>query len=113
MRPPIGCQQAGGEMAARGMAADDERPAEFRQRAGRCTHLSDDRVDRHLRTEIIGGNSDLDAVRIQPTRAMAEGRTVQRLPVTTMDEDDDRPLPVTGKQIDGVTRTGPISNLPR
>src|SRR5689334_9319732 len=100
-------------MAARGMSADDKRPAEPCERMRRCTHLGDDRVERHLRTEVITGNRDIDAVRVQPARAMTEGRAVQRLPVTPMDEDDDRPLPVARKEIDGVAGTWPVSNPPR
>ena len=39
---------------------------------------------------------------VQPAREMAEERTIQRLPVAAMDEDDDRARAIAGKQIDPV-----------
>jgi len=41
-------------------------------------------------------------MRIQPPRAMAEERAVQCLPVTAMDEDDDRAILIARKEIDCV-----------
>ena len=44
----------------------------------------------------------------RPRGEMAEERTVQRLPVAAVNEDDDRAFAVAGEEIDHVARAGPI-----
>ena len=89
-------------MASRGMSAEHERAAEPHQFAGRGAHLAEDVVDGDGRAKVVSWNGDADPVRVQAARAVAEERTVERLPVAAMDEDDDRPLAVAGKEIDRV-----------
>ena len=70
----------------------------LRQFARRGSHLADDRFDADIGAQIVAGNGDADAVRVQPRGEMAEKGTVQRLPVPAMDKDDDRAVAVTGKK---------------
>ena len=97
-------------MASRGMSADHERAAKPRQFAGRGAHLAKDVVDGDGRAKIVSWNGDADPVGVQAARAMAEKRAVERLPVAAMDEDDDRPFAVAGKEIDRVALAGTIGN---
>ena len=50
---------------------------------------------------------DIDAMGIQPTSEMAEKRTVQRLPVPAVNEDDDRTFAVDGEEIDRLRAPDP------
>src|SRR5438046_7478366 len=97
-------------MPAGGMTAHHQRLAEPRQFTRRHPHLGDNQVDGNVRAKIVSGDGDADAVRIQPARAMAKGRTVERLPIATMDENDDGRVAVAGKEIDLVAGPGTIAD---
>src|SRR5216684_5928418 len=97
-------------MPARGMATYDQTPPEPRQLPRRRPHLPDDLIDGHVRTKIVARNGDANAMGIQSSGEMAEKRTVQRLPVTAMNKNDNGALVITGKEIDPVTRAGTIGN---
>src|SRR5882672_6703308 len=100
-------------MPARGMAAHDEGSPEPRQFARRHSHLLDNLIDGHIGAKIVAWNGDADAVGIQPASEMAEKGTVERLPVTAMNEDDNRPFPDTGKEINDVACAGTVGNRAR
>ena len=100
-------------MASRGMSADHERATKPHQFAGRRAHLAKDVVDGDGRAKVVSWNGDADPVRVQAARAMTEKRAVERLPVAAMDEDDDRPFAVTGKEIDRVALAGTIRERAR
>ena len=75
-------------------------------------HLPDDVGDRNLRAEIVGRNRDVDAMGVEAARHMAEARTIQRLPIAAVNEDDERrfALPLTGKEIDHVARARAVGD---
>src|SRR5260221_7816625 len=100
-------------MAARGMAADDERPPELCEFPRCHLHLPNNGVDRNLGAKIVTGNRDVDAMGIQPAGQMTEKRTVERLPVTAVNENDDRTGAVAGKEINRVPRAGTVANHPQ
>src|ERR1700730_7419199 len=100
-------------MPARGMAAHDQRLREPRQLPRRRAHLPDNVLDADIGTKVVARNRDADAMGIQPSGEVAEKRTVQRLPVTAMDEDDDRALAIAGKEIDHVPRAGTVGDRAR
>src|ERR1700730_5724900 len=95
------------------MTAYDQPPPQPRQFARRRPHLPDDLIDCDVRAKVVAWNRDARSMGIQPSGEMAEKRTVQRLPVTAMNENDDRAVVITGKEIDPVTRAGTIGNGPR
>ena len=95
-------------MAARGMAADDERPPELRELPRGRPHLADDLDDRNRGTQIVARHGGVDAMGVQPGGEMTEERTIQRLPVAAVDEDDDRAGTVAGEQIDPVVFARPV-----
>src|SRR5450631_2673662 len=100
-------------MPARGMAAYDQTPPQPRQFARRRPHLPDNVIDGDIRAKVVAWNRDADSMGIQPSGEMAEKRTVQRLPVTAMNENDNLAVVITGKEIDPVTRPRTIGNGPR
>src|SRR4051812_19379749 len=100
-------------MPAGGMTADDERTAQLRQFAAGLAHLRDDAVDADIGAKVVAWNGDTDAMGVQSAGEVAEKRAVQRLPVTAMDEDDDRTIIPAGKEIDRVARAGAVANEPR
>src|ERR1700730_17060092 len=100
-------------MPARGMTTYDQTPPQPRQFARRRPHLPDDLIDGDVRAKVVAWNRDARSMGIQPSGEMAEKRTVQRLPVTAMNENDDRAVVITGKEIDPVTRPRTIGNGPR
>ena len=89
-------------MTAGGMTAHDERPSELAQLPRRRTHLADDLGDGDRGTQVVTRHRDVDAMGIEPAGEMAEERTIERLPIAAMDEDDDRTRAIAGKQIDPV-----------
>src|ERR1700722_13652401 len=100
-------------MPARGMAADHQRLAQPRQFARRHPHLKDDLIDGDIGAKVVAWNGDTDAVSIQPAGQMAEERTVQRLPISAMDKNDDRAITIAGKKINRVARTGTVRHRTR
>src|SRR5262245_59541836 len=100
-------------MSARRVAADHQWLAEPCQLAGRRTHLPDDGLDAHLRAKIVARHRNVDAVGVQSPGAVAERGAIERLPIATMDEDDDRPCSVGRKDIDGVAPTRTIRHPAR
>src|SRR5882724_5471643 len=95
------------------MAADDERPPEPRQLAHRRAHLLDNLIDADIGTQVVAWKGDTDAMRIQPGGKMTGRRVVERLPVTAVNEDDNRPFPIAGKIINPVPRARPVGNSVR
>src|SRR5260370_32742029 len=95
-------------MAAGGVTADHQRPHELRMLARRHLHLPDDIADRYVGAKVVAGYRDVDAVGVQAAGEMAEERAVERLPVAAVDENDDRPRAVAGKEIDPVARAAAI-----
>jgi hypothetical protein len=80
----------------------------------RCrSHLLDNVVDGDTGTKIVAWNGDADAVGIQPAGEMAERGTVERLPVTAVNEDDNRAFAIAGKEIKAVPRAGAVGNRAR
>jgi len=63
--------------------------------------------------KVVAWNRDVNAVGIQPVGQVAERGTVERLPITAMNENDDRTLVVGGKEIDGVSRARTVGNRAR
>src|ERR1700722_3106156 len=100
-------------MSARGMTADDKTPPEPRQFARRHPHLPDNLADGDFGTKIVTRHRDIDAMAIQPSGEMAKEGSVERLPVATVNEDDDRTFAVAGKQINRMARPGPVGNRSR
>ena len=72
--------------------------------------MLDDFVDGDVGTEIVAWYGDVDAVGVQPAGEMAEERTIERLPVAAMNEDDDWAGAISGKEIDPVTLARTIGN---
>src|SRR5450755_4220705 len=100
-------------MPARGMTAHDQRPSKPRQFARRHPHLPDDVIDGDIWTKVVTRNGDADPMGIQPSGKVTEKRTVQRLPITAMNENDNRTVVIAGKEIDPVARAGAVGNGPR
>src|ERR1700729_1999248 len=100
-------------MAARGMATDHQRLAQPCQYARRHPHLLDDAVDGDIGTKVVARNGDADAVGIEPASEMTEERPVQCLPVSAMNENDDRAIAIARKKIDGVARAGTVRHRAR
>lgn len=94
-------------MPARGMAADDERPPKPRQLTRCRAHLLDNVAHGNAGTEVIAWNGDADAVGVQPSRKVAKRRTVQRLPIAAMNEDNDRAAIIAGKKLMTFRAPGP------
>src|SRR5712692_7124200 len=92
------------------MAADDERPRKPRQLTRCRPHLLDNVVDSNAGTKVVAWNGHADPVGVQSSREMAEKGTVQRLPVATMNENNDRAFTIAGKEIDHVPRAGTVGN---
>src|SRR6202030_1757661 len=67
-------------------------------------------VDGDTGTKVIAWNGDADAMGIQPSGEVAEGGTVQGLPVAAMNENNDRAFMIAGKEIDHVPRAGTVGN---
>ncbi len=97
-------------MPACGVAADDQTPSKPRQLARRHPHLLDNMIDCDIRTKVVARNGHAHPMGIQPAGKMAEKRTVQRLPVTAMYENNDRAIIVARKQIDRVPRRWTVGN---
>src|SRR6266480_5557891 len=97
-------------MAARRMATDHQRAPKSRQRARSRPHLPDNLIDGNMGTKVIARNGDADPMGIQPTGEVAEKRTIQRLPVTAMNENDNRAFILAGKKIDHVARAGSVGH---
>src|SRR6202051_2076357 len=95
------------------MAADHQGLAQPRQLARRHPHLLDDAIDGDLGAKVVAWDSDADTVGIQPAGEMAEERTVQRLPVSAMNENDDWAIAIARKKINRVARAGTIRHCPR
>ena len=100
-------------MPARGMSADDQRLPEPRQRTGHRPHLADDLSDRDIGTQVIAWDRNTDPMGIQAAGEVAEKGTVQRLPVTAMNEHDDRARVIGGEKINGVARPGTVGDRAR
>src|SRR5712672_494174 len=100
-------------MPSRGMSADDQRLPEPRQLTGHRPHLADDLSDRDIGTQVIAWDRNTDAMGIQAAGEVAEKGTVQRLPVTAMNEDDDRARVIGGEEINGVARAGTVGDRAR
>src|SRR5580692_5065672 len=81
-----------------------ERPPEFCEFARCHPHLADDIVDGNLRAKIIAWYRDVDTMGVQAGGEMAERRTVERLPVSAMNENYNRARAVARKKIDPVAR---------
>jgi hypothetical protein len=64
-------------------------PGPVRQRIGNRAHLVNDPPQRHVRAQIIGRNGDADAMRQQRRRDPAEPASIQRLPISAVNEDCD------------------------
>src|SRR6266404_2258543 len=97
-------------MPTRGMAADDERPPKPRQLTRCRAHLLDNVAHANAGTKLVAWNGDADPVGVQSSRKVAERGTVQRLPVTAMNEDNDRAVIIAGKEIDHVPRARAVRN---
>src|ERR1700694_1969415 len=100
-------------MPTRGMAAYHERAPKPRQLTRCRPHLLDNVVDGNTGAEVIAWNCDADLVGIQPSGEMAERGTVERLPVTPVNENDDRASIIAGKEINRIACTGTIRNRAR
>src|ERR1700687_4150668 len=100
-------------MPTRGMAAYHERAPKPRQLTRCRPHLLDNVVDGNIGTKVIAWNCDADPVGIQPSGEMAERGTVERLPVTPVNENDDRASIIAGKEINRIACTGTIRNRAR
>src|SRR5664280_2147589 len=100
-------------MPARGMATDNERPPEPRQLPRRHPHLLDNVIDGDTGTKVVAWNRDADPMGIQPSGEVAEKRTVQRLPVAAMNENHNRAMVITGKEINPVPRARTVGNRAR
>src|SRR4030081_1616849 len=88
------------------MAVDQHGPAQAApdEQAG-LAHLIDDRRHRYLRAEVIAGDRDRHAVRVEPGRHMTELRWLERAPIAAMDEQGERSGPVYGpQQVDRLPR---------
>src|SRR3954463_8390972 len=97
-------------MPTRGMAANEERPPKPRQLTRCHPHLLDNVVNSNAGTKVIAWNGDADPVGVQSSREMAERRTVQRLPVAAVNENNDWAFTIAGKEIDRVPRAGSVGN---
>ena len=104
---PVGRQHACRKMAAGGVTADDERPPQPRQLPRRHFHLPDNVVDGNIGAKIVARYGDVDAMGVQPTGQMAEGRTIERLPVATVNKNDDRAALSPGKKSIWLRAPGP------
>ncbi len=89
-------------MTARGMAAHDERASQSCELPRRGPHLADNFGDGNRGAQVVTRHCDVDAVGIETACEVAEERTIERLPIAAMDEDDDRTRTIAGKQIDPV-----------
>src|SRR5258708_14364143 len=97
-------------MPAGGMAADDETPPKAGQLTRCRPHLLDNVPDANTRTKVIARNCDTDPLGVQSSRKVAEGGTVQRLPVAAMNENHDRAFTITGKEINDVSLARTVGN---
>jgi hypothetical protein len=65
--------------------------------SSRRPHLRDDLIDGNIGTKIVTRNRNPDAMGIQSACEVAEKRTVQRLPVTAVNEHDHWTVAIGGK----------------
>src|SRR5581483_10955139 len=98
-------------MPAGRMAADDQPLAELGEFAHRASHLSNDLIDRDIGAEIVSRNGDAHAMGVEAACQMAEGRSIQRLPISAMNKDDDLPPRLgAGEEMDDMTRERTIAD---
>ncbi len=90
-RRPVGRHHGAGEMAAGRMADKKHRPivALPHEHAG-AADLLDDVGDGDIRAQIVAGDRDNDAVRVEAARHLAEHRGIERAPPAAMDENRKR-----------------------
>src|SRR5882757_522764 len=100
-------------MPARGMSAYYKRLRQPRQLTDHRAHLAYDLLDRDIRAQVIAWDRDADPMGIQPAGEVAEKRAIQRLPVTAMNEDDNRAFMVGGEKINDVARAVTVGDRAR
>src|SRR6202035_262571 len=97
-------------MSAGGMAGHDQRLTEPRQLARGLPHLADDPVNADVGTEIVARDRNADPERIEAGSEMTGRRAVERLPVATVNKDNDRAVIGAGEKIDDMAHARPIAH---
>src|SRR5262249_50089191 len=75
-------------------------------------HLTNDLGDVHLRREVVAGDRNRYAARVEPARQVAEGRRLERTPIAAVNEQRERRGGGTGrrKQIDRLPRCRAVAD---